>query len=807
MELIRNFKQLNRKDVIIAGGKGASLGEMTKAGISVPPGFVILSTAFEKFLEETDLNVEIDSILGSVNHKDIHTVESASEKIQSLILEAGTPEDIGKEIQKFFKKLDTKFVAVRSSATAEDSASAAWAGQLESYLNTTEENLLENIKKCWASLFTPRAIFYRFEKDLHRQKISVAVVVQKMVESEKSGVAFSVHPITQDRNQLIIEAGFGLGEAIVSGKITPDSYVVEKNPRRIIDKNIQVQNRGLFRSAKDGNEWLDISKIQGERQVLSDNEILELSELILHIENRYGFPCDIEWAFEEGRFYIVQSRPITTLLPANTTSSLADKFITALSGQELFPPIHNSTLFVQTSGWNIEKYYGQYYSDKTPFPLLITAKKDEGIMFIPATKAKKLSEEVFKLFWRDEAILTKRLGKYEKQTQVIDAIYGKIITPHFIEKENFSDLVPYLENIKGASWEMNTLAFFSVYFDKEMCAQLLSEVGSKISQRQLDIIWEKGSVPISDSFEKRRERYLFDLLGQSRSWSEIGIECQYFGANYNKISSPEEVEKELREKFSRFENTEARTKFLTEEKLKKEINISEYNKWLSALSPEEDKLVRYLQAIIELRDARKDYLAKFLVVVFRITQKLFKEVNLDEELIYFYMFDEIVKGKDYLLQNKAVLEKRHSGYSVLVNYDGTLEVESEMFEDTKIRLEKFFLGQQKKETDEKCIKGQTGSPGKIQGIVKVIMNIDKEGVKFNEGDVLVTGMTRPEFIQLMKKAVAVITDEGGITCHAAIVSRELKIPCVIGTKVATRLLKDGDLVEVDANIGIIRIIK
>src|SRR3989344_8845391 len=138
MELIRDFKNLNKHDAAIAGGKGASLGEMTQAGIPVPPGFVILSESFDKFLEETDLNVEIDTVLHSVNHKEIHTVENASEKIQAMILSANMPEDIAKEIQVFFKKLNTKYVAVRSSATAEDSASAAWAGQLDSFLNTTE---------------------------------------------------------------------------------------------------------------------------------------------------------------------------------------------------------------------------------------------------------------------------------------------------------------------------------------------------------------------------------------------------------------------------------------------------------------------------------------------------------------------------------------------------------------------------------------------------------------------------------------------------------------------------------------------
>jgi len=313
MELLRDFKKISKNDVALAGGKGASLGEMIQAGISVPPGFVILSTSFEKFLEETDLNVEIDAALEVVDHKEMHTVENASEKIKALILAVEMPKDIAEIIQEFFKNLNSKYVAVRSSATAEDSASAAWAGQLESYLNTTEENLLDNVKKCWASLFTPRAIFYRFEKELHKQKISVAVVVQKMVESEMSGIAFSVHPVTKDSNQMIIEACFGLGEAIVSGQITPDSYVVEKEPRKIIDVNVEKQARGLFRSFSGGNEWQEIKEPKRSSQVLTKDQILELADTIIKIEIHYKKPQDVEWAFAQNKFYILQSRPITTL--------------------------------------------------------------------------------------------------------------------------------------------------------------------------------------------------------------------------------------------------------------------------------------------------------------------------------------------------------------------------------------------------------------------------------------------------------------------------------------------------------------
>ena len=245
MEFIRKFDQLNKGNADIAGGKGASLGEMSNAGIPVPPGFVVLSSSFEQFIKETDLVQEIDAILYKVDHKEIHTVESASEKIRELILNAEMPKDIADEISRSFKELNTKYVAVRSSATAEDGKDHAWAGQLESYLNTKEDDILTKVKLCWSSLFTPRAIFYRFEKGLHLTKISVAVVIQKMVESEVSGIAFSVHPVTEDRNQLIIEAGFSLGEAIVSGSVTPDSYVVEKEPRNILDINVSTQDRGL----------------------------------------------------------------------------------------------------------------------------------------------------------------------------------------------------------------------------------------------------------------------------------------------------------------------------------------------------------------------------------------------------------------------------------------------------------------------------------------------------------------------------------------------------------------------------------
>lgn len=313
MNYIRDFTQLNKNYAHLAGGKGASLGEMTKAGLPVPPGFVILSTAFEKFLEKANLKTKIDSVLSFVNPKNIDEIEKDSKKIRTLIIKSEIPKDIIEEITQSFRKLFSKYVAVRSSATAEDSAADAWAGQLETYLNTNKHMLLKNVKKCWASLFTHRAISYRFERGLQNKKISVAVVVQKMVASDVSGVAFSVNPVTEDYNHIVIEAGFGLGEPIVSGQITPDNYIIAKPALQIHSKNVFQQETALFRAKGGGNIWKKLSFKKGNRQTLSDKEIKELAQHVVNIENYNGFPVDVEWAKERKKFYIVQSRPITTL--------------------------------------------------------------------------------------------------------------------------------------------------------------------------------------------------------------------------------------------------------------------------------------------------------------------------------------------------------------------------------------------------------------------------------------------------------------------------------------------------------------
>lgn len=295
MSLVRSISELSARDVAIAGGKGASLGELVRSGFPVPPGFVVLSSAFDAAVKAVGLGRD-----------------ATPKQWREAVLAATIPRELQDEIISNFRALGASFVAVRSSATAEDSAQASWAGQFETYLNTTEQNLMENIKRCWASAYSARAVAYQRSKG-GGACVSVAVVVQKMIESESSGIAFSMHPVSQDRNQVVIEAGFGLGEAIVAGHITPDQYVVEKDSRRILESHIQTQPKGLYRTADGGQTWRDLPSELGSRPTLTEDQVLELADLVARIEAHYSFPCDIEWALENSKLFILQSRPITTL--------------------------------------------------------------------------------------------------------------------------------------------------------------------------------------------------------------------------------------------------------------------------------------------------------------------------------------------------------------------------------------------------------------------------------------------------------------------------------------------------------------
>jgi len=318
-KVIAWFDEIGKADIPIAGGKGANLGEMTKARIPVPPGFIVTADAYFQFLQEAQLAEKIRSHLKILKPKDSKMLQETAFQIMQMISQASMPPGMADEIKKAYQKLHQGPVAVRSSATAEDLPEASFAGQQSTFLNIQgPSNVVEAVQKCWASLFEARAIFYRNEQRFDHSKVGIAVVVQRMVQSEISGVAFTAEPLSSDEKKIVIEAAYGLGEALVSGELTPDMYLLEKESLHLLEKKVATQEWQLIRNPdsrdrKRKNIKVPIPAKDQSYQKLADKDIAALAKIAKKIEALYKCPQDIEWAKEQGNFYIVQTRPITTL--------------------------------------------------------------------------------------------------------------------------------------------------------------------------------------------------------------------------------------------------------------------------------------------------------------------------------------------------------------------------------------------------------------------------------------------------------------------------------------------------------------
>ncbi|MBI5356201.1 phosphoenolpyruvate synthase [Candidatus Collierbacteria bacterium] len=346
LPLVIDFKKVDKDDILLVGGKGANLGEMTKAGFPVPPGFVVTSASYWKFLADNHLRTKISELLKSLDVRKSDELARVSRQIKEMIVHSPIPEEVSQKIIKSYLELgNNALVAVRSSATAEDLPDASFAGQQDSFLNVVgESNVVDFVRKAWASLFNPRAIFYREQKNFDHFKVGIAVPVQKMIQSEVSGVMFTINPVSQDKSSVVIEAIFGLGEMIVQGAVTPDHYEVLKRNLEIVKKSVNRQTKIMIKTIKDhaaGNEVKSLPAWKQTTQKLQDKYIVEVAKLGMDLYQHYFFPQDVEWALEKGKIYIIQTRPITTLdnkIYSEESGKIATKGLTKiLSGEPASP--------------------------------------------------------------------------------------------------------------------------------------------------------------------------------------------------------------------------------------------------------------------------------------------------------------------------------------------------------------------------------------------------------------------------------------------------------------------------------------
>ncbi len=486
-------------------------------------------------------------------------------------------------------------------------------------------------------------------------------------------------------------------------------------------------------------------------------------------------------------------------------TNLAEKFIKLTKDQDLYPQLFNVAIFTPPLSAFLRS---EHYSDKSKTAYLVAMKQGQPTTaFVSEFTVKNTAVEVFTKYWQTPKFLKENTKKVEYFNERLDKLYS-LYTQSYIQKTSLNNLPKIAEKVLSVNQYLNTYIWFTIFdFDKDFLVHLINQLRINLSPDRLTEIWEPATTPAFDSFEKRRQLIIWHLILKGVLWKEIAQKCQYFFANYDQVKDLASVEHKLIKEYGGLSSREIK-KLIKQSEAESEKKMTASRRWFSTLSPTEKKVVRFLQEIIRIRDIRKDGVSKALAIMYQIANRYLSELDLQASLIPYLSSYELKLGLDYLKSNRSDIQLRPKGTIMLWSMTNSFPIQFEYgtYGETVRQLGKYYLSKQTRKQNKGEIKGQVASKGKVVGVVRIVTNPSKDN-GFKEGDILVTGMTRPEFVPLMKKAGAIVTNEGGITSHAAIVSRELNIPCIVGTRVATAVLKNGDMVEVDATIGIVKILR
>ena len=789
------FSELNNKKVPLVGGKGASLGEMFNS-MPVPNGFCITVHAYKEAL--ASILPEINEIL-KLKVQDIDDLQNKEDIIKAKIAAIQMPKIVEKEIKENYRQIGGK-VAVRSSATTEDLADASFAGQQDSYLNIEgEQAVCEAVKKCWASLFNARAIQYREEKDFTHDDAYLAVVVQKMVDAEKAGVMFTANPINNATTEMIIEACFGLGEKLVSGEITPDTFIIDK------------------KAATVKQEYLN-----HKTKTLQENELKKLIELARNIEQHYEKPMDIEWAIEKGEVYILQARPITTI---ETEKWITNFSIECAGYQLLHPALRSAFKYAMEICFDEKKHLTQFLAIMDDVHIKNACVKEKEIQNLVNATIQKIIEEPEKIkeihtqayIHNDEYLKhgkkcinvnfsnlsDKELAEeYTNILSIQNKAHGHaLITTWFLDsyQEKFSKLLMekvqnICKNTKRDVAEtfsiLTTLPKNSLATIEEIESLAIVQKIQQSDEKEIILNWQDTTQMPECSFREEMEAHY-----QKWCWMPFS----YLGPAYNREFYFEVWKGLVKENF----NAKERMQELQERPEKIKQQQKELIKEL--------KINKEIQTILEigadiafLKGYRKDAMYHGMYALSFILKEAAKRLHVPLKDMYLLTDKEI---SDALINGAPIdstaLYERKGKHCFVFDYETeTVQEYRGKHAEEFLKTKKFV---EEEEVQVNIFKGTTACSGIAKGIVKII-NQPKDMSKMEFGNVLVAHTTMPSLLPAMKKAAAIITEDGGITCHAAIVSRELKIPCITGIKTATKVLKDGMTVEVNASEGIVRIL-
>ncbi|HEY4036814.1 MAG TPA: phosphoenolpyruvate synthase [Ktedonobacteraceae bacterium] len=867
---VLGFQDIDKTKFMVVGGKGANLGELSKIeGIRVPDGFCISTEAFKRIIGETSSINELLDQLSLLKVEDRDKIGELSGEIRSVIEGIAIPQDIHEEITRLLSRLDEKNAyAVRSSATAEDLPTASFAGQQDTYLNIIgKEAILKHISKCWASLFTDRAVIYRMQNGFDHKKVHLSVVIQKMVYPEAAGIMFTADPITSNRKLLSIDASFGLGEALVSGLVSADCYKVQEE--EIVDKMIATKKLAIYGRKEGGTETQQIAPDQQKTQTLTEQQILQLARIGRQIEAYFGCPQDIEWCLVDDTFYIVQSRPITTLYPIPEANDQENHVYVSVGHQQMMTdpmkPLGIS-LFQLTAARPMFKAGGRLFVDVTP--LLASSASRESILDVMGKSDPLIKDALMTIIERGDFIQSlpddkqgKTPGKSNQGPSLADfkalneydpAIVSDLIKrsetsieelKQNIQTKSGSDLIDFiLEDIQQLKKSLSGPQGFGVIMTAMNASSWINEkmkewlgeknVADTLSQSVPNNITSEMGLALLDVADVIRpypevinylqhvkddsfldELVTFDGGQESRDaiyayLNKYGMRC----AGEIDITRPRWSEKPttlvlmILSNIKNFEPGESKRRFEQgrQEALKKEQELLDRLKQLPD-GEQKAKETKRMISLIRNFIGYREY-PKYGIVhrYFVYKQALLKEA---EQLVQANVLHE--KEDIYYLTFEELCEVVHThklDYQIISKRKDEYKFYEKLTPPRVITSDgEIIAGEYKRENlPAEAIVGLPVSSGVIEGRARVILNM--EDADLEEGDIVVTSFTDPSWTPLFVSIKGLVTEVGGLMTHGAVIAREYGLPAVVNVENATKLINDGQRIRVNGTEGYVEIL-
>lgn len=864
------LQDIDKTNLKVVGGKGANLGELTRIeGIHVPDGFCISTEAFKRIIGERSSINELLDQLSLLKVEDRDKIGELSGEIRRLIEGIAIPQDVHAEITHHLSGLDEKNAyAVRSSATAEDLPAASFAGQQDTYLNIIgKEAILKHISKCWASLFTERAVTYRIQNGFDHRQVHLAVVVQKMVFPQAAGILFTADPVTSHRKVLSIDASFGLGEALVSGLVNADNYKVRNG--KVIDKKIFTKKLAIYALPDGGTKEQEIEPEKQNKQTLTDEQILSLARMGRKIEEHFGRPQDIEWCLVDDTFYIVQSRPITTLYPIPEANDQENHVYLSVGHQQMMTDAMKPlglSFWLLTTPASMRTAGGRLFVDVAP--MLASPAGRKTMIDVLGKSDPLIKDALTTIIERGDFIKSvpddkkeqspgksnkgRSLPDYQTLNDYEPTIVSDLIQSNQtsiaelkqnIQKKSGADLFDFiLEDIRQLKKSISDSQSFGVIMTAMNASSWVNEkmkewlgetnVADTLSQSAPNNITSEMGLALLDVADVIRpfpevidylqhvkdDNFLDELVrfdGGRETRDAIYAYLDKYGmrcAGEIDITKTRWSEKPttlvpmILSNIKNFEPHASNRRFEQgrREALKKEQELLERLKQLPDGEQKAAATKRMIDLIRNLIGYREYPKYGMVNRYFVYKQALLKEA---EQLVQANVIHE--KEDVYYLtfeELREVVRTNKSDYQLISKRKDEYKLYEKLTPPRVITSDgEIIAGEYKRENlPAEAIVGLPVSSGVIEGRARVILNM--EDAELEDGDILVTSFTDPSWTPLFVSIKGLVTEVGGLMTHGAVIAREYGLPAVVGVENATRLIKDGQRIRVNGTEGYVEIL-